>query len=132
MRAAITLCTAVFLIGATDIELAQEGASSLPLDSPAYEEPAAAWTKMPDIETVELERCADRIREARATANLPELDRRPASADKPIMIWAVDHRRDGCGVLVAKGNPEDIRPVPESDGTYEMMPAKAEQPKQDQ
>jgi hypothetical protein len=73
--------------------------------------------------------CRDRITMAREAAGQPPLlDREPASPDKPHRIYAVDKRIDGCSVMVAMGNPDDIRPLPApSEGTVIMMPAKSGQ-----
>ena len=52
----------------------------------------------------------------------------PNLPDKPELIYAVDHRRDGCGVLVMHGNPADIRPVPEVSDEVGIIPADVKQP----
>ena len=69
--------------------------------------------------------CADRISLVRAERGLPPLaerndaasgmlfDRRPAKPEEGLLFSAVDHRLDGCGVLVMHNNPRDIRPVPQ-------------------
>jgi hypothetical protein len=40
------------------------------------------------------------------------------------MIWAVDRRENGCAVLVAKGDPDDIRPIPKVEPYYGLRPAR--------
>ena len=70
--------------------------------------------------------CADRIRQVRAERGLPPLsedggnvssgtlfDRKPARPDEGLLVSAVDHRVDRCGVLMVHDNPGDIRPVPQ-------------------
>lgn len=69
--------------------------------------------------------CSDRITKAREEAGLPLLKREPASPEKPLMIYAVDRREHGCSVMVMKGNPDDIRQLPERmEGPPIMIPAK--------
>ncbi len=77
-----------------------------------------------DLDT-EDENCSDRIRNARAAANLPPLiQREPASPDQPFAIYAVDRRQDGCSVMVMMGNPDDIRPLPlPGEGPVAQIPA---------
>ncbi|MDT8279951.1 MAG: hypothetical protein RQ806_05315 [Erythrobacter sp.] len=69
--------------------------------------------------------CRDRISQARQDAGKPPLlDREPASPDKPYPIYAVDRRQDGCAVMVMKGDPADIRPLPMApDGPLLLLPA---------
>ena len=56
--------------------------------------------------------CQDRIRTVREERGLPTLDRRTASPDQPYFIAAVDHRIDGCSVMVMRQNTSDVRPLP--------------------
>ena len=58
--------------------------------------------------------CRDRISHAReASGQSPlQLDRQPASPERPMAIYAVDRQQDGCSVMVMMGNPDDIRPLP--------------------
>lgn len=66
--------------------------------------------------------CSDRIEHARAATGQPPLLRRgPATPEKPILIYAVDRRQDGCAVMVAKGDPGDIRPLPEVKETGKLL-----------
>lgn len=91
------------------------------LDQPAYEAPARPWSS---VEQAERERrCRDRIEQARAEAGKPKLEREPAKPDEPLLIYAVDHRVDGCGVLVPVADPSDIRQSPEP-GPPELIPAR--------
>jgi hypothetical protein len=74
--------------------------------------------------TLSEEECRDRITLAREAAGKPPLlEREPASPDKPYHIYAVDRRQDGCAVMVMKGDPADIRPLPaRPDGVVRMIP----------
>lgn len=73
------------------------------------------------------EDCRDRISKARELfGKSPLLNREPASPDKPYLIYAVDRRQDGCSVMVMKGDPDDIRPLPlPSDRPILMIPAES-------
>lgn len=68
--------------------------------------------------------CRDRIHEAREQTGQPPLDREPATGDDALLIWAVDRRMDGCSVLVVKGDPSDIRPIPKIEKRYGLRPAR--------
>ncbi|MCP9223206.1 hypothetical protein MKP08_10635 [Erythrobacter sp. LQ02-29] len=71
------------------------------------------------------ERCRDTVMTVREDRGLLKLDRRASSSDKPLLYSAVDHRIDGCTVLVMKSPEGDIRPVPESDPRRaEFIPAR--------
>lgn len=141
MRLVILSVAAFALQGATDVEDRAENISGtaeaivLPLDNPAYlRTPAQARL----IERAQNENaptavpsdaeCRDRITQAREAAGKPPLlDREPASPDKPYHIYAVDRRQDGCAVMVMKGDPADIRPLPAApDGPMLVMPAQSE------
>lgn len=56
--------------------------------------------------------CANRIETVRAERGLPRLEREAASPQEPLFFTALDHRIDGCGVLVMRVDTSDIRPVP--------------------
>lgn len=88
---------------------------------PSYEGPARPWPNLQDTEAKKY--CRERIQQARAAAGQPRLDRSPASADKPILHYAVDRRIDGCGVLVPVGDPAGMLPPPEP-GPPVVLPAK--------
>ena len=69
--------------------------------------------------------CADRIERVREELQQPRLDRRPASAERPYLIAAVDKRIDGCAVMQMKGNVSDLRPLPEApDAAPRIQPAR--------
>ncbi len=97
------------------------------LDNPAYSDPAREWATIGDaqgqsaatreqaslMDQIRSQRCRDIISKAREDAGLaPLLKREPASPDKPLMVYAVDRREQDCSVMVMKGNPDDIRPLP--------------------
>ena len=64
--------------------------------------------------------CRDSIHMVRAERGLPRLQRETASPDEPLMIAAVDHRIDGCAVMVMYHDTADVRPLP-SPGTAEFQ-----------
>ena len=98
--------------------------SNHPLSAmPSYQGPAVAWNSYEDV-VIDEAICRDRIHEAREQMGQPELDREPATGDEAMAIWAVDRREDGCSVLVAMGDPEDIRPIPEIEEQFGLRPAK--------
>ena len=77
--------------------------------------------------------CRDRLEQAQEEA--PKLDlrsaplfrRKPDTPEKPLAIYAVDRRENGCGVMVMMGNPEDVRPVPSLDADdHRLMPAESD------
>lgn len=92
------------------------------LDQPAYEAPARPWSDVAEAER-DL-RCRDRIEQVRESASKPKLGRSPARSEKPDVIYAVDHRIEGCTVLMPASDPADIRPVPKPNARQaELIPA---------
>ncbi len=89
---------------------------------PSYQGPVLAWKTYEDGRPDDVI-CRDRIHKAREETNQPPLDREPATEEEPLLIWAVDRREDGCAVLVAKGDPDDIRPIPRVEDGYLLRPA---------
>jgi len=137
MRLVILSVAALALMGAADADDSadhvQDNAKAiiLPLDNPSYvRTPAQARL----IERAQREavppskHCRDRITQARQAAGKPPLlEGEPASPHEPHHIYAVDRRQDGCAVMVMKGDPADIRPLPEaSDGPIVLMPVESE------
>ena len=59
--------------------------------------------------------CRDRIHTVREERGLPAIERGTADPDEPLFIAAVDHRIDGCSVMVMRQNTRDIRPIPKPD-----------------
>jgi hypothetical protein len=68
--------------------------------------------------------CQNTIELVRTANGLGPVERRPASAERPLLTAAVDYRIDGCRVLMMANNPRDIRPLPEFSGEARMMPAR--------
>lgn len=56
--------------------------------------------------------CRDTIHQVREERGLPQLQRETAAPEEPLLIAAVDHRIDGCSVMVVYGNTSDVRPLP--------------------
>ncbi len=111
--ASLAVLTASFSTTAASVPPAQ-------MDNPAFREPVRPW---PSLEHVEREKyCHDRIQKARAAAGKPELAPAPADPDNPLLMYAVDTRIDGCGVMVPVANPAAWRqsPLP---GKPEVIPA---------
>lgn len=74
--------------------------------------------------TANAEQCQDTIHMVREERGLPTLDRGTANRDEPLFFAAVDHRIDGCSVLVMKDQAGDIRPLPDMQGRApELIPA---------
>ena len=103
-------------------------------DNPAYSAPATKWVSVDDAVAqfpemaIEPLFCRDTINKARAEAGKPPLlGREAASPDKPLAIYAVDRRENGCSVMVMKGDPSDIRPLPAPmEGPLRAIPAEAD------
>jgi hypothetical protein len=56
--------------------------------------------------------CRDRIDLVREERGLPKLERGTATGEEALLIAAVDHRIDGCSVMVMRNDTSDIRPLP--------------------
>ncbi|GEM_PF-2084104 len=67
--------------------------------------------------------CRDTIERVRESNGQPALRRENAEPDRLPMIAAVDHRIDGCSVMVMRNDTGDIRPLPQSDGEARLRPA---------
>ena len=88
---------------------------------PAYTQPARAWTSVEDA--VARKPCGDRIEQVREAAGQPALDKTPATPGQGYMIAAVDKRIDGCAVMQMKGDVNDLRPLPVTEGPARLQPA---------
>lgn len=67
--------------------------------------------------------CRDRIALVRAANGQPQLDRQPASPERPYLIAAVDKRVDGCAVMQMYHDVDDLRPLPAPpDGPAKVYP----------
>lgn len=56
--------------------------------------------------------CRDTIHQVREERGLPPLEREDRATGEAVMIAAVDHRINGCSVMVMHGNTSDVRPLP--------------------
>ena len=68
--------------------------------------------------------CRDTIHTVREERGLPRLQRDTASPDEPLLIAAVDHRINGCSVMVMRNDTSDVRPLPalpEGSGTLQRI-----------
>lgn len=117
MKIAFVLTAAVLTVGAADAKpVAQLGAG--------HEPGSSRTVRMPNTHALHEAACRDRITLTRAERGLPMLQRDTASPDRPLLIAALDHRIDGCGVLVMRADTNDIRPVPAvPDDQPLLMPA---------
>ena len=59
--------------------------------------------------------CRDRIHTVREERDLPTINRETADPDVPLLIAAVNHRIDGCSVMVMRHDTRDVRPIPRPD-----------------
>jgi hypothetical protein len=59
--------------------------------------------------------CRDRIHKVREERGLPAIQPETADSEDPLLIAAVDHRIDGCSVMVMKYDSRDVRPIPKPD-----------------
>ena len=59
--------------------------------------------------------CRDRIHTVREERALPTIKRETVDPDAPLLIAAVDHRIDGCSVMVMRHDTRDVRPIPKPD-----------------
>jgi hypothetical protein len=139
MQTPILSTALLLLLAAVAPALAQEvgdappgDQASTPADSgeaeamaamPSYRGPVLAWKTYEDGRLDDVI-CRDRIHKAREESGQPPLDREPATEEEPLLIWAVDRREDGCAVLVAKGDPDDIRPIPRVEDGDLLRPAR--------
>lgn len=136
MRYSLLILTALPLVAVA--ASAEDTVLKTPLNNPASSIPAKPWISIEDtkervaIETVERVRpdaindqnCRDKISNARQLLGQPPLlNREPASPTNPHLIYAVDRRQDGCSVMVMKGDPDDIRPLPSRMEGSPLLPA---------
>ena len=121
MKAALALLAAAPLVLTAQSEPAAEPPA---LDMPNYEKPTRAWRNVGDA-IRSPEECRDRIEQVREENGQPALRRETADPERPLLIAAVDHRIDGCSVMVMRHDTSDVRPVPEApDGPVQMIPAR--------
>ena len=65
--------------------------------------------------------CRDRIHTVREERGLPAIEREIADPEEPLLIAAVDHRIDGCSVMVMKYDSRDVRPIPKPDESAPLL-----------
>lgn len=68
-------------------------------------------------------RCKTTLQQVREERGQPMLQRGTASPDEPLLIAAVEHRIDGCSVMIMRNDISDLRPVPEASNTGGLIPA---------
>lgn len=119
MKAALAaLAAAPLMLAQTDSE-----AGPVELDMPSYHEPARQWRSVEDAPTPKS--CREKIEHVREENGQPPLRRETAESGEPLLIAAVDHRIDGCGVMVMRQDTSDVRPLPEAPaGPAKLMPAR--------
>ena len=120
MKAALALLAAAPLVLA---QADEDAAEPLALDMPSYEKPARQWRDLEDA-IRSSENCRDKIEHVRQENGQPPLRRETAYPDEPLLIAAVDHRIDGCSVMVMRQDTSDVRPLPDPpEGPPKLMPA---------
>jgi len=117
MRSALPLIALMLATGAA----AQQSGPSAPV--PEARDRLIISIPLPDRPT-NAAACTDRIHEVREERGLPRLERGTATPDEPLLIAAVDHRIDGCSVMVMRYDTRDVRPLPteERPGQLERIP----------
>lgn len=66
--------------------------------------------------------CRDRIHEVREANGQARLDKEPEDGEDGVLIAAVDHRVEGCSVMVMRNDTSDIRPIPKASDQVERIP----------
>lgn len=73
---------------------------------------------------IDVDECEQAIEQVRDANGQPSLRRENADdAQEAELVAAVDHRIDGCSVLVMHNDTADVRPLPEPGERAEMIPA---------
>jgi hypothetical protein len=118
MRLIILPLCLVALTGAVPAPQVPLGSSAM---MPGYTVPPQRWTSLDEALTSQ--NCRDRIQQVRDASGQPVLDTTPATTGDGYLINAVDMRVDGCAVMQMKGNVNDLRPLPVSEGPARLQPA---------
>ena len=118
MRLIILPLCFVALVGAVPPPEVPQGKSAM---MPAYTVPPERWSSLDKALTPQ--NCRDRIQQVRDASGQPKLDKTPATAGEGYLINAVDMRVDGCAVMQMKGNVNDLRPLPVTEGPARLQPA---------
>ncbi|MBT2133701.1 hypothetical protein KK137_05075 [Croceibacterium sp. LX-88] len=66
--------------------------------------------------------CIGRIELVRQERGQPALQRDADKAEEGMLIAAVDHKIDGCSVLVMRNDTSDVRPVPTINEPAQVRP----------
>jgi len=104
MRAALALIALALANGAAAEPPAPTPANDIVIPiSPSFSQLPPPQGKVP---------CRDTIHQVREERGLPPLDPDSAAPEPPQLIAAVDHRINGCSVLVMHSNTSDVRPLP--------------------
>lgn len=104
MRAALALIALAFATGA-----AAEAPASKPSDDVAIPiSPSLSQLPSPQGQIP----CRDTIHQVREERGLPRLDPDWVASEPPQLVAAVDHRINGCSVMVMRSNTSDVRPLP--------------------
>ena len=119
MRLIILPLCFVALTGAVPAPEVPQGKSAM---MPAYTVPPQRWASVD--EALAPQNCRDRIQQVRDASGQPVLDKTPATEGEGYLINAVDMRVDGCAVLQMKGNVNDLRPLPVTEGPARLQPAR--------
>lgn len=107
MRAVFPLIALTLATGA-----AAEAPEALPPSTTVRIAPSAGADVLAPGERAGRVPCRDTIHQVREARGLPDLDRGTATPDEGMLIAAVDHRIDGCSVMVMYNDTSDIRPLP--------------------
>lgn len=107
MRTAIALIALALTTGAT-----------APKEVPLAPVPGA----MLALANTKADSCIGRIELVRQERGQPALQRDAEKQDEGLLIAAVDHRIDGCSVMVMRNDTSDIRPVPTINEPAQVRP----------
>lgn len=117
---------ALALLAAAPLVLAQpdSAAEPLTLDMPGSQRPTHQWGSLEEAKPSP-ENCRDTIEQVREENGQPALRRETADPEEPLLIAAVDHRIEGCNVMVMRHDTSDVRPLPEvPEGPPKLIPAR--------
>ena len=119
MRLIILPLCFVALTGAVPAPEAPPAKSTM---MPGYTVPPQRWTSVDEALGNPI--CRDRVQQVRNASGQPALDKMPAAPGDGYLINAVDMRVDGCAVMQMKGDVNDLRPLPVTDGPARLQPAR--------
>lgn len=105
----------------------------LPLAASAKEAPApfvgtqapqARMLATPELTESQSPVCRDTVQQVRRERGLPSLDKQVSTGNDALAVKAVDHRINGCSMMVMHGNTADVRPLPAPAGEPKVQPAR--------